>query len=96
MLGLVRDIRSETSAYDAMPCRIVFLVELLLDVGGDVFFDVVSLQSLKVRKCRRLCEIEGASYQVGHVDCFVLHLVAHIGVLDDSLSVLLCHFINFI
>ena len=43
MFRLVGYIRSEVSSNDAMPCGVVFLVELLLDVGGDVFLDVVFL-----------------------------------------------------
>jgi hypothetical protein len=44
--GLVRDIGAEVPADDAMPGGVVFLVELLLDVGRDVLLDVVFLQSL--------------------------------------------------
>jgi len=46
VLRLVRDVGSEITAYDAMPSRIVLFVELLLDVAGDVFLDVVLLQRL--------------------------------------------------
>ena len=40
MLGLMRDIRSKMSAYNAMPCRPVFLVKFALDKGGHVFFQL--------------------------------------------------------
>ena len=43
---LVRDVRAEVSAHDAVPSGIVLFVELLLDVAGDVFLDVVLLQRL--------------------------------------------------
>lgn len=33
---LVGDVRSEIPTDDAVPCRVVFLVEFLLDVRGDV------------------------------------------------------------
>ena len=46
MTGLVGDVRAEVPADDAMPRRVVLLVELFLDVGGDVLLDVVLLESL--------------------------------------------------
>ena len=46
MLGLVGHVASEVTSDDAVPCWVVLFVELLLDVGGDVLFNVVLLQSL--------------------------------------------------
>jgi len=46
VLRLVRDVRAEVAAHDAVPSGIVLFVELLLDVAGDVFLDVVLLQRL--------------------------------------------------
>ena len=40
VLGFVGDVRAEVTADDAVPGGVVLLVELLLDVGGDVLFDV--------------------------------------------------------
>jgi len=47
MLRLVRDVGPEVTSHDAMPGGVVLLVELLLDVTGDVLFDVVLLQRLR-------------------------------------------------
>ena len=44
--GLVSDIGAEVAADDAVPGGVVLLVELLLDVGGDVLLNVVLFQSL--------------------------------------------------
>ena len=52
---------------DAVPCGVVLLVELLLDVRGHVLLDAV------------LAEGGG-----GHVDGLLLHLLAHVGVLDHG------------
>ena len=46
MLGLVGDVGTEVTAYDAMPGGVVLLVEFLLDEGGDVLLDVELLKSL--------------------------------------------------
>jgi len=46
VLRLVCDVAAEVTADDAMPGWVVFLVELLLDVCGDVLLDVVLLESL--------------------------------------------------
>ena len=46
MLGFVGDVGSEVASDDAVPGGVVLLVELLLDVGGDVLLDVVFLQRL--------------------------------------------------
>jgi hypothetical protein len=37
---LVCDVTSEVPSHNAMPGWVVFLVELLLDVGGDILLDV--------------------------------------------------------
>mgnify|MGYP000144077505 CR=1 FL=1 len=47
VLGLVRHVAAEVAADDGVPSRVVLLVELLLDVGGDVLLDVELLQSLR-------------------------------------------------
>ena len=47
MLRLVGYIGSEVTSNNAMPCGVVLLVELFLDVGGDILLDVVFLKSLK-------------------------------------------------
>ena len=44
MLGLVSDVGSEVPANNTMPGGVVLLVELLLDVCGDVLLDVELLQ----------------------------------------------------
>eukprot|EP00745_Piridium_sociabile_P014302 TRINITY_DN210_c0_g2_i2.p1 TRINITY_DN210_c0_g2~~TRINITY_DN210_c0_g2_i2.p1 ORF type:complete len:122 (-),score=20.07 TRINITY_DN210_c0_g2_i2:109-474(-) len=46
VLGLMRDVAAEVPAHNAVPGGVVLLVELLLDVGGDVLLDVVLLQGL--------------------------------------------------
>ena len=46
VLGLVGHVASEVTSDDAVPCWVVLFVELLLDVGSDVLFNVVLLQSL--------------------------------------------------
>ena len=53
--------------HDAVPCGVVLLVELLLDVRGHVLLDAV------------LAEGGG-----GDVDGLLLHLLAHVGILDHS------------
>ena len=45
MLGLVGDVGSKVPADHAVPGGVVFLVELLLDVGRDVLLDIELLQS---------------------------------------------------
>ena len=45
VLGLVRHVAAEVAADDAVPGRVVLLVELLLDEGGDVLLDVELLES---------------------------------------------------
>ena len=46
MLRFVCDVASEVSADDCVPRWVVLLVELFLDVGCDVLFDVVLLHGL--------------------------------------------------
>ena len=47
VLGLVGDVGAEVPADDAVPGRVVLLVELLLDEGGDILLDVELLESLR-------------------------------------------------
>jgi hypothetical protein len=44
---LVRHVGAEVASDDAVPGRVVLLVELLLDVGRDVLLDVVLLEGLR-------------------------------------------------
>ena len=44
VLRFVRYVAAEVAANDAVPCGVVLFVELLLDVGGNVFLDVVLLK----------------------------------------------------
>merc|ERR550539_1647604 len=53
-----------------MPGRVVLFVKFLLDVSGNVLFDVVFLEGL-------CCAI----YSI------LLHLLRHVGILNDGLSV---------
>ena len=46
MLRFVCDVASKVSADDCVPRWVVLLVELFLDVGCDVLFDVVLLHGL--------------------------------------------------
>ena len=69
VLRLVRDVTSEITSDDHVPGRVVLFVELFLDEGRDVLFDVVFFQ--------RLC---GTVYGV------LLHILRHVGVLDDGTS----------
>ena len=69
MLCLVGNIGAEVPAYNAVPGWVVFLVELLLDVGRNIFFDVEFFQ-------RNVCAINRV----------LLHLLVHISVLDNCLS----------
>ena len=43
MFRLVGDVGTEVSAHDAMPGWVVLLVELFLDVSGNVLLNVVLL-----------------------------------------------------
>lgn len=47
MTRFVRDVRAKVPADDAVPGGVVLFVELLLDVRGDVLFDVVLFQGLR-------------------------------------------------
>jgi len=47
VLRLVGDVGSKVTANDAMPGGVVLLIELLLDVGGDVLLNVVLLEGGK-------------------------------------------------
>jgi len=61
MFCLVGHVASKVSSADAMPCWVVLFVEFLLDIGSDVLFDVVLLQSLG-------CTIDGILLHVlGHI-----------------------------
>merc|ERR550539_230421 len=53
-----------------MPSGVVLFVEFLLDVSGNVLFDIVFLEGL-------CCAI----YSI------LLHLLRHVGILDNGLSV---------
>merc|ERR1719152_445877 len=47
VLRLVGHVRAEVAPDDRVPGRVVLLVELLLDEGGDILLDVVLLQGLR-------------------------------------------------
>ena len=47
MLRLVRDVAAEITTDDDVPRGVEFLVELLLDISGDVLFNVVFLERLR-------------------------------------------------
>ena len=47
MLGLVGHEAAKVAADDAVPGRVVLLVELLLDVGGNILRVVVVVQQLR-------------------------------------------------
>lgn len=66
----MRDVRAKVPADDAVPGGVVLFVKLLLDVRGNVLFDVVLFQGLR-RTVHRV----------------LLHLLAHVGVLDDCLAI---------
>ncbi len=46
VFGLVGYVGTEVSAYDAVPCGVVLLIEFLLDEGGNVLFDVEFFEGL--------------------------------------------------
>ena len=68
MLGFVGDVGAKVPADHAVPGGVVFLVELLLDVGGDVLLDIELLEG-----------------HVGAIDCVLLHLLVHVGMLYHGL-----------
>ena len=72
VLGLVGHVRAEVTADDAVPRRVVLLVELLLDESGDVLLNVELLKGLS-----------------GNVNSVLLHVLGHVCVLNNCLSV--CH-----
>ena len=45
VLGLMGDIGSEITSDHTVPSWVVFLIELLLDVGGNVFLDIELFES---------------------------------------------------
>ena len=47
VLRLVGHVRTEVAAHNAVPRRVVLLVELLLDVRGDILLDVELLHRLR-------------------------------------------------
>ena len=47
VLGLVGDIGAEVATDHTVPGGSVFLVELLLDVGGNIFLDGILLHGLR-------------------------------------------------
>ena len=64
MLSLMRNIRTEISADDTVPCGVVFLVEFFLDISGDIFFYVVLFHRLGG-------DVDGVLLHVlGHVGIF--------------------------
>ena len=50
MPGLVRHVRSEVSANDAMPSWVVLLIKLLFDVGCNICKKSKNLRLIKVSK----------------------------------------------
>jgi len=44
VLGFVGDVGAKVAADDTVPGGVVFLIELLLDVGGDVLLDIELLK----------------------------------------------------
>jgi hypothetical protein len=52
VFGFVGDVRSEVSADDAVPCGVVLLVKLFLDVGCDILLNVELLQG-------HICTVDG-------------------------------------
>ena len=71
------DVRSEVSAHDAVPGGVVLLVELLLDVGGDVLLDVILLEGLGGAVHRVLLHLLGHvrvlddGFPVRHLGCLL-------------------------
>lgn len=94
---LVGHVRSEIASHDAVPRRIVLLVELLLYIRRYV------LQTKTNKKQHRnetksiftayLFNIILFDRLRGAVHCVLLHVFAHVGVLDHCLAV--CHLGGF-
>ena len=71
----------EMLTHDAMPCWVVLLVELLLDVRGDVFLDVELLHRLR-RDLRRV-----GLHVLRHVCIFDNSFpFRHFQILEDAIS----------
>jgi len=74
VLRLVCHVAAEVSSDDAVPCRVVFLVKLFLDVRGNVLLDVVFLERLRGAVDRILLHVLGHigvldhSFPVRHLD----------------------------
>ena len=69
MLCFMSDKGAKVPADDAVPGRLVFLVELLLDEGRNVLLHLVLLNG-----------------GLGRGDGVLLHLLAHVNILDDGLG----------
>jgi len=76
VFGLVCDVTSEVTAHDDVPGGVVLLVELLLDVGGDVLLDVVFLEGLGgavhrilLHVLRHVCVLYDC-FSFRHLDCW--------------------------
>lgn len=64
VLGLMRYVRSEVAANDAVPCGVELPVELLFDVGCDILLNVKLLKSL----CRAVNSL--LLHFLGHIRIF--------------------------
>jgi hypothetical protein len=40
IFSLMSNVTSHSSTNDAMPCRVIFLVKLLLDIGSNILINV--------------------------------------------------------
>lgn len=49
VLGLVGDVAAKVATNNAMPGGVILFVKLLLDVSGNVFFNIVLIKSLQCR-----------------------------------------------
>jgi len=80
VLGLVSNVRTEIAANNTVPCRVVFLVKLLLDICCDILFNVELLQG-------HICAVNGILlHLLVHIcmfdDCFPLSCGHSINQLD--------------